>query len=174
MPNAVPILSLDLSPSYEKHTRLKEIDLLVGESEDNSLALLGGKMSYLYWSSTGNDMDSSGTFGEVVLRLLNGIGEDQELSNLSRSVAIEARNHYFASKNAQKYYINLRWSSVRAQTDAFDKRVLELVGLSEEWRNLNIWYRQTMRSSGENSNGIQVSKDDIKTYENWYKTNFLS
>lgn len=174
LPNAVPILNVDCTPSNQPHSRLLEIELFTRESEDNALALLGGKMSYLYWSSTGNDMDSSGTFGEVVLGLLNGIDEDRELSSLSRSVAIESRNHYFASKNAQKYYINLRWSSVRAQTDAFDKRVLELVGLSEEWRNLNIWYRQTMRSSGENSNGIQVSKEEIETYENWYKTNFLS
>jgi hypothetical protein len=174
LPNAVPIVNVDLSPSNQRHSRLLEIELHEGESEENALSLLGGKMSYLYWSSTGNDMDSSNAFGEAVLGLLKDIGGDEGLSALSKQVALESREHYFASKNAKKYYLNLRWSSCRAYTDQFDRKVLDLLGLLDEWRNLNIWYRQTMRSSGENSNGIQVSKRDVETYEAWYEANYLN
>lgn len=174
MANAIPIVNLDLTPSKEKHSRLKEIDLSSGEREENALALLGGKISYLYWSSTGNDMDSSSVFGDTVLGLLSSIDDEPELATFAKKVAMESRHHYFASKNAQKYYLNLRWSSCRAHTDKFDRKVLDLLGLIHEWRNLNIWYRQTMRSSGENSNGIQVSKSNIEDYEAWYKANYLS
>jgi hypothetical protein len=52
--------------------------------------------------------------------------------------------------------VNIRWTSVRGTTDLFDRYVLEQLGLMEHWRPLNIWYRQSMRSSGDNSNSIPI------------------
>jgi hypothetical protein len=173
LPKAVPILELDLTPSSQAHSRLLTIELRDNEASEVALALLGGKISYLYWSATSNDMDSSGAFGEKVLGLLNGIIDSGDLLALARDVSLESRKHYFASKNAKKFYINLRWSSVRNATDKFDRKIIQLSGLADEWRNLNIWYRQTMRSSGENSNSVDLAHAEILNYETWYEANHL-
>ena len=96
------------------------------------------------------------------------------MDSAADQIVEHCKDYYFASKNAGMYYINLRWANLRPYTDLFDKRLLELLGLEDQWRNLNIWYRKTMRSFGENSNGIDLSRQEIETYENYYKNSHLT
>jgi hypothetical protein len=147
---------------------------LATEPVSESLSLLGGKLTYLWWSATGDDFNSGPKFGEKVLGLLNGIHQDPELVALAAEIREAVKNEYFVSSYASKKYINIKWSSLRALTDKFDYRILELLGLTEEWRGLNIWHRQAMKSSGDNPSSSPIAGAEVERLGEWYKQNLLS
>jgi len=174
LPLAVPILDASKAPIPQENKLLKPIELLSSETSDVALALMGGKLGYLWWSATGDDFNSGPKFGEKVLGVANGLAQDKLLNRLAKDVVAAASNQYFMSSNASKNYVNIRWSAIRQTTDLFDRHLLSLIGLEAEWANLNVWYRQTMKSSGDNFNSQTVSSGEIEILNSWYKTNFLS
>lgn len=173
MPSQVPILDAKGNPVLQKNELNTEIKLLVCEPKNVALALLGGKLGYLWWAAVGDDFNSGSLYGEKVLGLLNGISEDPVLEKLASEVAAKTRSLYFASSNAKAMYMNIRWSGAREVTDRFDLRVLELIGLQDCWRDLNIWYRQAMKSSGSNSNSVTFTSKQALDLEVWYKNSGL-
>jgi len=138
----------------------------LGDSEDWAIATVvcGGKLGYLWWSSTGDDLNTGGrhTMGPRSLVLEHGANES--LKELAEGVYRASPGAAFATRNAGKLFLNLRWSQLRTQTDPFDRQVLAIHGLEGEWRNLNIWYRMTMRSSGENNNSVVIPDEIVKKY----------
>jgi len=173
LPEQVPILDAQGRPIMERNELNKEIRLLTSEPQDVALALLGGKLGYLWWAAIGDDFNSGPLFGEKVLGLLNGISQDPELNRIAGEVVTESEKLYFASANAKAMYMNIRWSEAREVTDKFDFRVLELIGMQDSWRNLNIWYRQAMKSSGSNSNSVTFKAEEASDLKLWYKNNAL-
>lgn len=173
LPDQVPILDANGVPVLVRNELNQEIRLLSCEPHDLALALLGGKLGYLWWASVGDDFNSGRSYGEKVLGLLNGIENDSELIDLAKVAVSKSKDLYFASANAKAMYINIRWSEARIETDAFDYRVLELLGVQDLWRDLNIWYRQAMKSSGSNSNSIKFDSMQAKNHVIWYKNSGL-
>ena len=57
---------------------------------------------------------------------------------------------------------NVRWTKLGNLTDAFDSELLGSLGLESERRNLNIWYRQVMRSSGDSAKDRPVTIERAK------------
>ena len=74
-------------------------------------------------------------------------------------------SNYFFGPNAlaklaaAAIYVNVRWTDLNQELDEFARELLAALGLLEEWRPLCIWYRMTMRSSGENTNSVEISSE---------------
>jgi hypothetical protein len=160
LPKPTPKLDLDFKLSREKHERLQEIALRQAEDELYSLCLIGGKSSFLWWISTSNNMDNSSAYGEKILGLLREVPRSKELDTAAKQVLAVSKNHYFALKK-KGYTINLRWIGFRQVTDEFESRMFKELGLEEEWRQLNIWYRQTLYGIGNEGSGIPLNWDDV-------------
>jgi type I restriction-modification system DNA methylase subunit len=171
LPSKVPIIDDDLVPRKEKHEGLLEIVLRNFAESSLGLVLLGSKLSYLFFSSTSDDLNCGPQYGEKVLGLLSELTDIEEVSGFVPLVTSAAKDNYFATKNDGKLYLNIRWSSLRAHTDLFEKALLGQIGLEQDRRALNIWYRQTMRSGGDGPKSIPVSADKAKEYIDWYRKN---
>jgi hypothetical protein len=131
------------------------------ESPKLAVAILAGKIGYLWWSAIGDEFDFLPSQTVAPRTFISGLWKDKRLLKLAEDVELAGRNAFFASNSKGALYVNIRWTSERATTDVFDRFVLEKLGLLGQWRNLNIWYRQVMRSSGENANSVVLSSDVV-------------
>ncbi len=128
------------------------------------IAMLAGKLGFLWWSSTGDDFHTIVSQTIPPRRLLLKAEATDKLRSLAEVALREANNAVFGSKNAGAVYLNIRWSDLNKELDAFARELLSQLGLFEHWRALNIWYRMTMRSSGENTNSVSIPKVIIKSF----------
>ena len=156
LPTAPLLLDDKMQPTHTTDPRVPSVQLYEGEDKSIALASLVGKLGYLWWSSTGDDFHTktSETIQPRVLAL--SVPSTSALKSSAEAVLESGMTAAFASRNAGWLQSNIRWTSVRDKTDVFDKELLDSLGLGEEWRNLNIWYRQVMKSTGENSNGVVI------------------
>lgn len=121
--------------------------LSAGENKETALSILAGKIGFLYWSSIGDD------FHVNPRELLNPrimayrAGVDKHLVSIAEEILRSINSATMRSNYGGKAYINIRWVGLREATDQFDKLALELVNMGAQWKSLNIWYRQTMRSN---------------------------
>jgi type I restriction-modification system DNA methylase subunit len=162
LPDEVPVLDQNGMAISELESPLKRLRILSCEPKNVALSLLGGKLGYLWWVSTGDDFHSDPSFGSQVLGVLSLLSIDDELEGIANRVAQAAKASAFVSKNAKKQYINFRWSSIRGSSDLFDSLIVKSISGDQAWRDLNVWYRQTMISSGSNANSepLDPSKYD--------------
>jgi hypothetical protein len=174
LPDEVPILDIAGNSIDTLASPLKQLRLLSCEPKNVALSLLGGKLGYLWWVATGDDFHSDPSFGIQLLGLLNSMDLDLEIQGAANVVVQAAKNSAFVSKNAGKQYINFRWSSIRESSDLFDSLIVKRIAGDVEWRNLNIWYRQTMISSGSNANSEPLGLDRYEELTAQYKTNSRS
>jgi hypothetical protein len=144
-----------------------KVNLFETESRSLVTATLAGKIGYLWWSSIGDDFHAKPSEATQVRYFISGLSKSSALENLASSVISAARTATFATVNAGSTQINIRWNAVRDVTDRFDKLLLEELGLAEHWRALNIWYRQVMKSSGENANGRTLSQSEVESLIGW-------
>ena len=114
------------------------------------------------WSCLGDDFDTYPRETYGVRKLGLTLQNEPELLTLAREVIRVGRSSLFISNNAGKYQVNIRWTNLRDVTDSFDKAALNSLGLGHEWRNLNIWYREVMKSTGENANGRYLTPEEIE------------
>jgi hypothetical protein len=122
----------------------------IGSNEDKRIvvAALGGKVGYFWWSATGDNfhVGQGETYAPRAMLLdiprthnpLKALA-DRLFEELPQAVIL---NYHLGVR------ANIRWSDLRELTDLFDREFLASSGLLSEWKNLNIWYRQSMRSSG--------------------------
>lgn len=141
-----------------KHLRLleKEDRLCVG-------AVLAGKISYAWWSAVGDDFHVNPDEADGPRRLTHAVQASPELISLAARVRDRGREAAFVSRNNDGY-INVRWNAVRNTTDVFDLALLEVAGLGGHWRDLNVWYRQCMRSSGVNNNSRLLTPAEAESF----------
>jgi hypothetical protein len=126
------------------------------ESPKLAVAVLAGKIGFLWWSAIGDEFDFLPAQTVAPRSLISGLWKDSALLELADKVQAAGDTAYFASNTMGALYVNIRWTSVRGTTDLFDRYVLEELGLIDQWRSLNVWYRQSMRSSGDNSNSTPI------------------
>lgn len=162
LPGPIPLLDPAGSIVEDIDPGLKTIKLFEGENSNISAAILAGKLGYLFWSSSGDDFHASSNEALHPRALGMSLAASEKLHALAEKVIQAAKNALFSTVNAGSQQVNIRWNSIRDITDEFDRQLLTEAGLNGEWRSLNIWYRQTMKSTGENANGRNYSKSDIE------------
>ncbi len=135
-----------------------DIYLARNENKNLAIAVLGSKLGYLWWACTGDSFNFSADETIPVRSLVSQLArEDPELNKLAESVRAKAKGALFCTQNAKASYLNLRWPSLSKETDALAFELLGRLGLDVEWRNLNILYRQLMKSSGESNRARAVT-----------------
>lgn len=159
IPNAPFVLNEELELTDDLDPRVPEVNLFEDEKRLVALATLVGKIGYLWWSSTGDDFDTK--VSETLQPRLFALEAPFSplLQTYADAILESGMRAAFASKNAGWYQSNIRWTSVRRETDLFDLELMKETGLESEWRNLNIWYRKVMKSTGENNNGVALSPE---------------
>ncbi len=160
----IPLVDTSFAVVEDPDPRMVVVPLAEEEDSDVAAAICAGKIGYLWWSAVADDFDVSAKDTVGPRSLIRGLSDDSDLKEAASAVKAAVPSAVFASVNAKKLYMNVRWSDLREVTDVFDYLVLTKLGLESEWRNLNIWYRQVMRSGGENNNSIQVPEYIAKRY----------
>ncbi len=156
-----PVVNKDMQIVSWVDERATPIDLQANERRHEAVAAMIGKLGYLYWQSVGDDFDVvPGTTKPI--RALAAQNSTEEFKRLSLALEPKLRDSYFASLNAGKLYLGLRLNQLRHLTDETDLQLLRQTGLEEHWRALNIWYRQTMKATKENSNSSPVPAELIE------------
>lgn len=144
---------------------LKMLELDVDEAWKVTTALLGGKVQYFWWAAKGDDfhVNASETLALRNFSLQKKFSQNPVLQRLAESVvdAIPAATILVRNKGIG---VNIRWSDLSPQTDLFDLEVLRLLGLETEWKNLNVWYRQSMRSSGPSGKDQPLDPREATSY----------
>jgi len=157
------ILDSSLSYSETLDTQVKEIRLEGMETQSLVGSALSTKLAYAWWSSSGDDFHYLSKSSDPIRALVQAAW-NEDLALKSSLLEQATRSSYFASVNAGKYYIGLRWNSIRDITDGFEKELLNAAGLIEHWRNLNIWYRQTMRATRANLNSTPIPSSLVDAF----------
>jgi hypothetical protein len=158
VPGPVPTLDTQLQVHQQVDPKLNSAPLWKDENHDLAVSVLAGKIGYLNWSATGDDFDALPSQMTLPRQLALQVANDEDLQRLARQVLKEATEWTFCNNNNGVQTLNVRWNMARSVTDQFDRKLLELSGLLGEWRNLNIWYRQVMRSGGENPNSVYLTQ----------------
>ncbi len=159
LPEIPSVLSAERELTAELDPGVPSIQLLPDESELTALGVLAGKIGYLWWSASGDDFHTK-TSESLKPRLFAlTVSGSENLTRLATEVIQAGYTATFASQNAGWYQSNIRWSALREITDKFDSALLRELGLEEHWRPLNIWYRQVMKSTRENANGVNLSEN---------------
>lgn len=160
------VLDLQANVKLEADPSVRSIQLTAAEPADLVGACLAGKIGYLAWSAFGDDFHVNADEADIPRALVSSIQPTEKLFELSAAVKAAGEQTAFVSANNDGY-INVRWNAVRAVTDQFDRELLKIAGLLEFWRPLNIWYRQCMRATRENTNSRRLSPEEIQQHLNW-------
>jgi hypothetical protein len=163
LPRAVPSFNPDGSVDEPFDSSLREVGLFQGEDSRNVVSVLGGKIGYFWWMASGDNFHIQATETEAPRALLKKVLDSKgSLRSLADGVF-----HELPLATILVFHLgvraNIRWSDLGPSTDRFAKRLLELAGLDGEWRNLHIWYRQSMRSSGSSQKDRPVAADLART-----------
>ena len=162
LPGPLPLLDVGGAIKSKSDPGLKTTAAFCDENRRISIAALAGKVGYLFWSALGDDFHASTSETQFPRLLCLSFSPSERLISLADEVLTASRSVFFSTVNAGSQQVNIRWTGIRSVTDEFDRLLLQESGMLEEWRNLNIWYRQTMKSSGENANGRTLTHADIE------------
>lgn len=162
-----PVLGADGRVIEAIDSRLRVVPLAVGERPEDVTAILGGRLTYLWWTAVGDDFDVyvRETLGPRSLALIarGREGWDKATADVRRA----GRAAAYVSLNKQ-WYFNVRWNNVRPVTDALDRMAIDALGGDDhDWRKLHILYRQVMRSSGDSAKGRYVSDGELTSLLQW-------
>lgn len=161
-----PVLDAQGEVKFEEDEGV--ISLRLGSKENRLIAgaTLAGKIGFLSWSAFGDDFHVNQDESDYPRRLALSVKHSNKLEQLAISVRDAGQSTAFVSANNDGY-INVRWIAVRAVTDLFDREIMAVSGLGHYWRDINIWYRQCMRSTRENNNSRKLSAEELSQFLNW-------
>ncbi|MGC5076628.1 Eco57I restriction-modification methylase domain-containing protein [Agrococcus sp. DT81.2] len=162
-----PVLDADGRVIEDIDSRLRVVPLSAEERSDDVTAILGGRLTYLWWTAISDDFDVyvRETLGPRSLALV--ARESEGWDNAVTDVRRAGRRVAYVSLNKQ-WYFNVRWNNVRPVTDQLDRIAIEaLGGNDQDWRNLHILYRQVMRSSGDSAKGRYVTDAELTSLLQW-------
>jgi len=133
----------------EVDSGLRKVGLTVDENWGLVTALLGGKIQYFWWSTVGDDFHANPGETNALrnLSLVFKLGGTDSLEQIVLELLERLPDAFILVAN-KGLRANIRWSDLRDVTDRVDREVLRIIGLEHQWRDLNVWYRQSMKSSG--------------------------
>lgn len=158
-----PKLTLDMQIADRHDGVARIINIQEDEIRTTAAAALMGKLAYLYWQAVGDDFDVM-TWTTLPLRQLAKNSAGSEFASRAADLEAGIKSHYFVSLNAGQYYLGIRFNQLRHLTDPVDKSLLEHANLDSHWRNLNVWYRQTMKATRENLNSTPVPLSVVEKF----------
>lgn len=162
-----PVLDADGRIIESVDSRLRVVALGAGETADDVTAILGGRLTYLWWTAISDDFDVYARETLAPRALAHMARARDGWDNAASDVREAGRRVSYVSLNKQ-WYFNVRWNNVRSVTDKLDEIALQaLGGGDQDWRNLNILYRQVMRSSGDSAKGRYVTDDEMTSLLEW-------
>lgn len=168
LPGPAPVLDSSGKVLESSDRRLKRVQLRDGEKSADAVAVAGAKIAYLWWVLTGDDFDVNPRELNHPRALAKLAATTPGWADAVAVVHAAIQSATFVSVNAKKYYYNVRWNNLRHATDSLDHLALiSLGGDDEDWRALNILYRQVMRSSGDSAKGRYVTKDEYEQILGW-------
>jgi type I restriction-modification system DNA methylase subunit len=153
-----PVLPF-IPPRLEASSEVFELEskraklVKLGSNEDKvvTVAALAGKISFCLWHATADNFDVAPKDARYIRSFLVAVGDDAELHQSANSLLENIESYLIQTLYSGKLLINARWADARRETDPVDRRVLELSGLIEYWRPLNIWYRRAIPRDLETS-----------------------
>lgn len=145
-PQRPPILDLTFTPQNIIDNKVKELAVGSEELEIIVLALLSGKIGFIWWQAMGDGFDTIESTFDQLRVAFKGISND-ELEALAQEVLEAGLANTVVNMYKGLNYVSIRWAGIREVSDKFDKLALERAGFGAEWRNLNILYRQIMRAN---------------------------
>ena len=151
LPFVPPRLEANLQVYEVESSRAKVIRLGASENKAVAVAGLAGKVSFCLWHATADNFDVGVKDARYIRSALLQIGSDSQLESLATSLINNLGKYLIQTLYSGKLLINARWIDARAETDPVDRRILELSGLLEHWRDLNIWYRRALPKGLETS-----------------------
>lgn len=157
-----PVLDMNLSVIRLEDNRTMPIQLPMGFTSTFGGSVLGTKLAYLYWQAIGDDFDVNAREIHPILSFVKSAAGSPELDSLGTKLREASENAMFFSNNAKACYLSIRWNSLRAASDEFERELLLKTGPPGSWRSLNIWYRRTMRSTRENMNSTNLTREQFK------------
>lgn len=168
LPGPAPVLDGQGGVIEVLDAGLKQVPLVAGESVMHVVALAGGKFGYLWWALVGDDFHV-GARDLSAIRALAKIGASADGWESAVEMVLGAvEGATFMSVNAKKFYFNVRWNNLRKVTDVLDRLALSaLGGDDEDWRSINVLYRQVMRSSGDSAKGRYVTSEEYESFLGW-------
>lgn len=145
-PQRPPILDLDFIPQDIVDKQVNELDLAVGEADVTLLALLSGKIGFVWWQAMGDGFHTiESTFDLLRLAFIKASGHPLEIA--AQQVLDAGLDNTVANMYKGLNYVSIRWAGIREVSDEFDHLALDAAGYGADWRNLNILYRQIMRAN---------------------------
>jgi hypothetical protein len=159
-----PVLNPDFTIQTKSDDLLKTVNLFEGETREISIGVLAGKIGYLWWAVNGDDFNILSSQTELPRAFVHDLWSDLPLSELGAELVEKSLGEHIGTLKKGSLYVNIRWPQIRDTTDQFDRMVLEKMGHLDWWRELNIWYRQTMMSAEDSSSRpipIEVVKADV-------------
>ena len=163
----VPVLNQDGSTYQALDKVLQRAPLTISERAEDVQAVLGGKLSYLWWTATGDDFNVNPREAETPRGAALAAAGRDGWAEAVQDVLAAARAVTYISLNKQ-WYFNVRWNNIRPVTDGLDRIALAAVGGSDDdWHNLNVLYRQNMRSSGDSAKGRYVTEQELTDVLRW-------
>lgn len=157
---APPVVDMSKTVISKVDESLITVPLIDGWNADLGGTILGSKTAYLYWQSVGDDFHVSPRDIQPLLRFTGSVTSEGELGKLGEKVREQSEHSMFFSNNAKACYVSIRWNSLRTYSDRFERELLLQIGQSSHWRDLNVWYRRTMRSTRENMNSTNLARED--------------
>jgi hypothetical protein len=162
-----PVLNTDGSVYQAVDAGLRTIPLDQSEAISSVIAILGGKLAYLWWASIGDDFHVNIREAEALRALAQAAELELDWQPAVVDLLEAAREFAYISLNKQ-WYVNVRWNNVRSASDRTDRAALAaLGGTDQDWRAINVLYRQVMRSSGDSAKGRYVTSDELSQVLHW-------
>ncbi len=154
-------------PSYDKegavisHTDIGRVKFSDEKVRDLALAIAVSKISLIWWAATGDDFHvTSRGLGSTPLEPSKLPGHTQEtISSLSRDIVEEMQNNIIYTKYAGKWMGNYDIKYLRYLTDQVDKTILDSIGFSDYWEDIETAYASFMKMTGERPGTVREIPD---------------
>jgi hypothetical protein len=126
------------------------------------LAALSGKLGFIWWQATGDGFDViENSLLPFRQWLVNA--NDSALLELANEVKDKGLENTVVNLYKGRNYISIRWNAMRDISDKFDRALLVKKDALDNWRNVNILYRQIMKSN----NSRQLNQDTEGNKKFW-------
>ena len=141
--------------------------LAIGDERDRNRALATsvGKISLLWWAATGDDFHLTAkglaslpiSLGSLAPEILT------RLDDLAGQLLREMPNHIIYTNYAGKRMGNYDLKRLRYLTDEIDRLILEGLGRSDDWENVELAYHRFMKMTRERHGTTRGQMDELES-----------
>jgi len=158
---------VDEPPSYDnkgvpiKQTKIGSLKYPTEKDRNLALAIALSKIALIWWASTGDDFDiTSKGLGSTPLDPSKlPIQTQEKILILSQEIIEAMKNNIIYTKYAGKWMGNYDVKYLRHLTDRVDKVILDSIGMSDYWEDIENAYASFMKMTGERPGTVREIPD---------------